>query len=268
MPKWTGFSDKTVWDWLSLLIVPIMLAGATGIFTIFELQREDRRAKQQDVIEQARTVAQQEIESDRTQQAVLQLYIRDMTELLLDNRLSDGGTLVRQIARSNTLTAVRQLDSTRKAILLNFLYGAGLVAIGESPNPIVEMRYVDLSDANLYLATLSGADLSVAYLSGANLSSANLSDAILRDADLSSANLSGADMRGTILSGADLRGANLSGTELGDEVLTDIPDDVIDIQAATRLCQAKTLYQVTGLVGSLLKEVKEQCREKLLEPKG
>ena len=58
-----------------------------------------------------------------------------------------------------------------------------------------DLRYADLSDANL-----SGADLSDANLSGANLSGANLSCA-----DLSGANLSCADLRG-----ADLRDANLS----------------------------------------------------------
>lgn len=51
------------------------------------------------------------------------------------------------------------------------------------------------------------ADLRWANLSGADLSGADLRGANLREADLSGANLSGADLRWANLSGADLSGA-------------------------------------------------------------
>ncbi|MCI9094025.1 MAG: pentapeptide repeat-containing protein [Coprobacillus sp.] len=65
----------------------------------------------------------------------------------------------------------------------------------------------NLSDANLRYANLSDADLSDANLRYANLRYANLSDANLRYANLSDANLSDADLSGADLSGADLSGA-------------------------------------------------------------
>jgi hypothetical protein len=77
---WLGFlglRDKTLWDLMGLLIVPLFIAGATLFFSLFELQREDRRVQ-----------AQQQIEDDRVRQTVLQSYIRDMTGLLLDKGLA------------------------------------------------------------------------------------------------------------------------------------------------------------------------------------
>ena len=72
----------------------------------------------------------------------------------------------------------------------------------------------DLSRADLSRADLSMADLSRADLSRANLSRANLFGADLSRADLSRANLFGADLFGANLSGANLSGANLSEANL------------------------------------------------------
>jgi uncharacterized membrane protein len=79
---------------MTLLIVPIFIAGATAVFSLISAQ------------------SQQEIEADRVQQTILQSYIQDMTELLLDRGLatSEPDRLVRDIARSSTIAAVLQLD--------------------------------------------------------------------------------------------------------------------------------------------------------------
>ena len=101
----------------------------------------------------------------------------------------------------------------------------------------------NLSDADLRFANLSGVNLSDAYLSGVNLRDANLRCANLSDADLSGAdlrfadlraanlygaNLSGADLYGANLSDADLRGANLSDADLRGANLSDA-----DLRGAT-----------------------------------
>lgn len=112
-----GFRDRTLWDWMELLIVPLFIAGATLFFSFFELQRED----------------------DRVKQALLESYIRDMSELLLheglfkpwvpigeqppDTEISPVG----QIARARTLTTIRQLDGERKGLLLQFLIESQLL---------------------------------------------------------------------------------------------------------------------------------------------
>ena len=73
------------------------------------------------------------------------------------------------------------------------------------------LRYANLSDADLRYADLRYADLWNANLRYVNLSDADLRKADLSDTDLSGANLSDADLRGVNLRGADLRGVNLRG---------------------------------------------------------
>src|SRR5919106_668649 len=97
---------------------------------------------------------QQQIEDDRVRQNVLQSYIRDMTELLLDRRLAASVPIstatpdpnstttpvpkspVRQIARASTLSALRQLDGERKGLLVRFLYESNLIGAPPDIAPI------------------------------------------------------------------------------------------------------------------------------------
>src|SRR3712207_8332246 len=65
-----GFSGKSVWDWLELLIVPLVLAAA-GLW--FSMQQDDR---------------QRAIEDQRTQDAALQSYIDQISELMIDHDLN------------------------------------------------------------------------------------------------------------------------------------------------------------------------------------
>jgi uncharacterized protein HemX len=69
----TGFGDKTVWDWLQLLIVPLVL-GVIGFY--FTSSQEYAH--------------QQEFEEQRLQNAALQTYLEGMRELLLDKNLRDS----------------------------------------------------------------------------------------------------------------------------------------------------------------------------------
>jgi hypothetical protein len=180
---------------MGLLIVPVVIALAGWWLS-------EVSTRNQQVIEERRARVQQEIETDRAQQTILQSYIQDMTELLLNKGLasSEPNSLIRQVARANTLSAIQRLDGGRNRILLGFLSGSDLLSSGS----ITLLRGADLR----------GADLSGANLSGADLSEANLSSADLSLADLSGANLSLADLSEANLSGAFLIDANLSHTNL------------------------------------------------------
>jgi uncharacterized protein YjbI with pentapeptide repeats len=94
-------------------------------------------------------------------------------------------------------------------------------------------RCVDLSEADLFSASLRGAHLVATDLSGANLSRADLWHADLNGTNLSGANLSlaslwQADLNGANLSGADLWHADLGGANFGGANL-----DRASLQAAT-----------------------------------
>lgn len=150
-----------------------------------------------------------------------------MKELALDKELTNSALAadspVRQIARSNTLAVVNQLDTKRKRFLLLFLHDSNLIRHGEV--------IVSLLDADL-----SGTDLADADLSGANLRRANL-----RGADLRRANLRGANLRGANLREANLRNANLSFAKVDDEQLAllrvILPDESrVEMEVQEREC--------------------------------
>jgi uncharacterized protein YjbI with pentapeptide repeats len=238
--KNTGFETKTLWDWMHLLIIPVVLA--VGAFFLERSERADERKTSE-----ARAKLEREISTDRQQEAALQAYLDRMAELMLEKDLrTTQNEEMRNVARIRTLTVLRGLDEIRKAIVLVFLYESGLI-IGE---PVVDLTEADLSganlsgtdlskamlsnanfsnanlskaqlaEANLKGAMLSGADLSYAKLSGANLSEANLYQASLIEADLSQAQLTLADLRATKLSAANLREADLRGADLAGANLT------------------------------------------------
>jgi uncharacterized protein YjbI with pentapeptide repeats len=242
-PDWTGFGEytgqvakddrgKTLWDWLQLLVIPIVLA--LGALLLEQSERiSDRKIAQERWENDQKLAAERrdddiKIAEDQQREAALQAYIDKMTELLLDQehslRESAEGDEVRVVARTRTLATLRKLDPTRKGMLLSFLYEGELISeINADMNEDRDLKHaiLNLSGADLSEANLSGANLSGVELSEANLSGANLSRADLSEADLSFDNLSGANLSGADLSETDLSGANLSGADLSEAKLSE-----------------------------------------------
>jgi uncharacterized protein YjbI with pentapeptide repeats len=210
---WTGLANRTFWDWLRLLVVPVVLALGGYLFNQSESRRARQEAAEQHRVEQEltnqRAQTDREIAEQGRQDAALQAYLDHIGELLLDNdkalRKSAEGDEVRTLARARTLTVLRRLDGERKARVMQFLYEAGLIR--------KDANLVDLKEADLHGALLSDAHLSQAYLVKANLGRANLDGANLAYANLSEAVLSEANLIGADLSRAILDNANLSGAE-------------------------------------------------------
>ena len=225
--EWGGFTEyttpksdnveyhprRTLWDLLSLLVIPAVLLIAGTLFTRFERENDNRLA-------QERAEVNREIASTNLRDAALREYFDRMSDLLLGHKLASSSAEdpVRDVARTRTLTILRTLagDGERKGSVVRFLYEADLV---KGDNPIVNLNNADLSGAqlqgaDLLGAQLQGADLSRAQLQGANLSGADLEGANISGADLERANLSKAQLQGADLSTAQLQGANLSGADL------------------------------------------------------
>jgi uncharacterized protein YjbI with pentapeptide repeats len=199
---------KTLWDWLQLLIIPLVLAVAALLFNFATTRTERQLAKQ-------RYEQDQQIALDKQREDLLQAYLDRMSELLLKEQLRSSAVdaEVRNVARVRTITLLFQLDARRIGYVFAFLREAGLMST--TPNDsIVSLKHAHLEKINFSQANLSEADLSQANLNEANLSEADLSQANLRYANLRHANLSGAD-----LLGADLRGANLSKIKLSQAIL-------------------------------------------------
>ena len=219
---------KTVWDWLSLLGVPLSLA-----ILGYVLQEQQRKRA-----------------DNETKEEVLQTYFDRLSVLLIDrnlialsNKLNSNNIETEEkellessldVIRARTLSILRRFenDTERKTSVMNFLIETEIIGKSKLNLSGANLLGAQLQKANLSGVDLSGADLSQANLSGADLSGADLSGDYrywtnLCDADLSRANLSGANLSGAYLKGAKLyaaylKGANLKGADLsGADLSTD-----------------------------------------------
>ena len=228
---WTRreLGGKTVWDWLQLLIVPIMLSLITVAFTWQQNERQQRiegnRAKQAQKIENQRAEAERELAEQRAQDETLQAYLDQMGSLLLerDLRESQEDSDVRRLARARTLVVLDALGSARQNRVLRFLEETELIQARPSDRPpIISLKYASLRNFELIgKQLLRGTDLTQAGLTGAELSGTHLEDTNLSLAHLGGANLRGAYLNDAKLNGAylydtDLRGADMSGADLSD----------------------------------------------------
>src|SRR6266566_8271580 len=219
---WTGFNEhigpqvqqyqptKTLWDWLQLLIVPLVLAVIALLFNRTTTRTEQKIAA--DRYEQDKEIAERRYQNDRSialdkqREDLLQTYLDRMSELLLKEKLRSSApdAEVRNVARVRTITVLFQLDARRIGYVFAFLRETGLMS--EEPNSGI----ISLSGANLSMVDLSQTNLYSVNLSGANLRGANLSNARL----LGRAELTGANLDKANLSNANLFFANLSGASL------------------------------------------------------
>jgi hypothetical protein len=189
----TGFENKSLWDRLELLVVPMVLAVGA-----FYLERADRNTER-------------EITKDRQQEAALQTYLDQMADLLLNEKLrTSEREEVWDVARLRTLIVLGRLDKWRKRTVLLSLLESRLI----TKDPVINLFGANLSGADLRRLKLSGVKRNDVTLSNADLSGTDLSDVNLNGADLDGANLSGANLQGADLSGADLTGAKISKEQL------------------------------------------------------
>ena len=292
---WTGFngnskSGKTLWDWMQLLFIPVVLAVAGFWFNQIQKDRDKKAEEAQKQREEDAAREREELEresrEDNQRETALQAYIDKMSELLLKEGLreSQPEEEVRKIARVRTLTVLPRLDTIRKRSLLQFLYESNLI---DKDNAIIDTSGADLdfirlfkpkededfprrigdnlSGANLHKADLFRADLRRVDLRESNLSDADLRLADLRMANLSNADFSGADLRGVSLcdyllievnrEDAHLQEADLSETELSRADLSGIDLSNADLYDAVvtdeQLAKAKSLKGATMPDGSI-----------------
>ena len=206
----TGFGEKTLWDLLQLLIVPLALAAIGFWFTAEQEERQQMMEAQQAQVER-------EIEAERAEQATLQAYLDQMGTLLLDRNLrtADENSDVRRLARARTLVVLDALSPLRQERVLRFLREAELIrATPPNEHPVIPLKYATLENIELpHRILLRGADLQQADLSGANLAYIDLRDTYLAGAHLEGAHLHSADLEGADLSGANLADVDLSNAE-------------------------------------------------------
>jgi hypothetical protein len=100
---------KTLWDWLQLLIIPLVLALAAFALNAMQAAREAKR-------EDRRAARERKLAADRAREDTLRVYLQQMSDLITQHglRRAQGGTPT--LARTLTLIALRRLDSERKGL--------------------------------------------------------------------------------------------------------------------------------------------------------
>jgi hypothetical protein len=175
LPKWTGFQEKTLWDWLDLLLVPLILGIGIATIETMESRRVDYNL------------------TERYKQEMLRDYFRNIHALVFNKqnmttlKNAERYDPQRELLGSQTLTTLEVLeeDTTRKSQIIRFIGNSSL-------SRFIPLRRANLADTNLSHVDLTGADLRLtnlkrANLTGANLCRADLSGAKIQQADLTDA---------------------------------------------------------------------------------
>ena len=254
----TEVYQRTLWDLLGLLIVPIVLVVGAFLLNLGEQRRQEKAAEERvrretiaaeerlerearEAAERARSERLQAL--DRLREDRLQDYL-DRVQDLLEKGLTTSpqeAAILRDIARTRTLTVLRGLDVTRKAIVIQFLHESGLIGKTKalkamtSPTwvqdikPVVSLVGADLSKAKLVKARLPG--ITLAYT---NLREANFADCIMPSANLMGANLRGANLARAMLYNSRFIGADVSGADLREAKLGNAEFNLTKYDDATK----------------------------------
>lgn len=200
--------EKTLWDWLQLLLVPLAVVIVGSWFTVSESRRQEH------------------IASERAQDASLQSFFTEIRNLILDEvkETSSAGDLKRagltwDLARSITTTTLRQVTGRRRVEIVTFLYEANLIRVGSLKSISLvgaELSNVDLSNLDLRGIDLAGARLVKANLSGSKLEGASFTRSVMVGANIEGANLARAVLVGANCESAKLRSCILDKSELGE----------------------------------------------------
>jgi len=200
--KWSGFQKKSFWDWLQLLIVPLMLAlgafylNSAADFRDYQIAQEQKHqeiltdyfSKMQDLI----------VETKKSKQTPGSKESNSEERLLLE---------FRPTAQALTLSVLEQLDGKRKGKVITYLAESQLI---NKIDPLIQ-----LGGANLQKLELKGRQVfSSINIVGANMTATELSDILISDSDLSTVNLTEAVLQDVTFENSNLSGINLDGASL------------------------------------------------------
>jgi uncharacterized protein YjbI with pentapeptide repeats len=243
----SSLAQKSLWDWLNLLIIPAVLA-------IGGLYVDARLSTRQQELENDRAKQAQMLEEERAKAEALQAYLDQMSELMLRHDLrrcdiaEEQCYEVRLLAQARTVTVIQRLDPDHTRHVIRFLQVSDLLGaddLSEDPKTASEkarllsntslegadLERTDLREADLSYSDLSEADLHEAYLYGTKLEETTLIDADLSNAYMVNANLGAANLEKADLSGVDLQGAFVS-SHLKDADLRDANLSEIDLSSS------------------------------------
>ena len=185
-PRWMGFGDKTLWDWMGILTIPAYLGFASLVLGLVQLQLGQLRAEE----------------------AAFQTYLDRVSA----HDFSDPAS--HAILRAQTGAVLTQVTGPRAARVLQVLADLDALAIAAPDLEGHDLRGAELKGLRLSGLNFEKADLRGADLEGTDLHGSNFEEADLRGADLKGAVLTDTEFTGAKLHRATLDGALITGARL------------------------------------------------------
>ncbi|MEB3316024.1 MAG: pentapeptide repeat-containing protein, partial [Candidatus Melainabacteria bacterium] len=283
--KWSGFQKKSFWDWLQLLIVPLMLA--LGAF----------------YLNSAADFRDNQIAQEQKHQEILTDYFSKMQDLIVETKKSkqtpgskESNSKERLLlefrptAQALTLSVLEQLDGKRKGKVITYLAESQLITITVDNNKPSTQPEIKLDGANLKKIVLENVDLygiidmknkgqiingieiNNANMEGANLSQvnlfkSNLSGSNLKNATLKNVNFTGSIMKDSKFINGQITDVNFTGVSLSQTIFDNIKLENITISDKTNFDDAcfttSTTFYNTKQFGNLLtKDILKELKEK------
>ena len=269
--KWSGFQKKSFWDWLQLLIVPLILA-----FGAFYLNyASETRDKQ--------------IAEEGKQQELLKDYFSKMQTLILaektlpkSNNKPTGSPSLDQnqpklspesqaIAKALTFAVLDELDGKRKGKVISYLADSKLIIedpMLKSKSEInlehANLKYIVLQDVVMPFVKINNADMTNARLDNVDLSNSDLADSDLSEATLKDVKLIEAKVYRVNFTKTNLTGVNFSNTDLNNSNFYNATLDNITFSSFTILDQACFSEQpiITNMDANSREFWKKEIRQK------
>jgi uncharacterized protein YjbI with pentapeptide repeats len=225
--KWSGFQKKSFWDWLQLLIVPLMLA--LGAF----------------YLNSAADFRDYQIAQERKQQEILTDYFSKMQGLIVETKKSKQTpgskesnseerllTEFRPTAQALTLSVLEQLDGERKGKVIIYLAESQLITVDNNkpyPQPEIKLDGTNLDDIKLgnngQRNSLNEKEMTIIdkiKIRNANMKRANLSGFQLLDSELNGSNLENATLENVNFTGSTMIGSRFINGKITDVNFTDV----------------------------------------------
>lgn len=231
---WTGFGEagvgdefraaKTLWDWMELAIIPVILAVGGSFLSATATRRarvEEINGSRETVVreymgEVGRLMIEHDVRDlssendERAKRYMVALTLAVLQNLSVERNVQNvpfkvkvesggrpasgaGGEFSREVPRPVRDYSDEFVDLRKE--ILQFLHRMGLI---EAEDPIISLEGADLASANLSFVDLEGASLRGADLRGTALVNANLSGANFQRAKLSGADLTGVRREGAV----------------------------------------------------------------------
>lgn len=249
---------RTLWDWVKLLIIPLVLTGGGFLYTAHQNYMDTQsRQDQQDftimkeylddmskfIDEHKQLGAEQQSPAESTQTQLLFATVAARTTAVINNLQSPEKkkeviqflvttTLIQ--SPPNQVPAPSNKVSVLSTMPLLILRGVdldrvdlngmnlGSIYLNYSNLDNINLKGALLTDAIISASDLEDADLEDAQMRGSVLINSKLLSAHLDHAQMQDSNLKGADLKHAILTGASLNKANLTNVNLRHAILTDV----------------------------------------------